>query len=223
MIDGRRRIRRHGGAPRGPAPRGRATRGVRICSLALLLGALLSSTQLSEAASEQRPRAVCHARLVDDRVVTTIELQGLLDEDLLALIRLGLEGRISVEASVFRNRWGFFEQDLATHASEARVGFSSDDRTYVLDGRSRIRDPARFTMGRIALQVSEAHLKSRMTFRAEIRLQVVTESSLAKVVAWVTDSNEEETSGSIVSRGLLSAVAKDLVRTAECSCAVEKP
>jgi hypothetical protein len=150
-------------------------------------------------------------------VVATIELHSLLDDDLLSLIRLGMEGRIRVQASVLRKHWGLFEQDLATRSSEAMIAYLADDRQYILNGRARIRDPARFTIGRIALPVSDSEAATkRMTFRAEIRLQVVTESSLAKVAAWVT-------SGSIISRGLLSAVAEDLVRSAECSCFVERP
>jgi hypothetical protein len=157
-------------------------------------------------------------------VVTTIELHSLLDDDLLSLIRLGMEGRIRVQASVLRKRWGLFEQDLATRWSEAKIAYLADDRQYVLNGRVRIRDPARFTIARIALPLSDpAAAAKRMTFRAEIRLQVVTESSLAKVAAWVTESDEDETSGSILARGLLSAVAEDLVRTTECSCVVVKP
>ncbi|MBN2372039.1 MAG: hypothetical protein JXO72_16275 [Vicinamibacteria bacterium] len=173
---------------------------------------------------EGRPRAVCSARLAGDRVVATIELHSFLDDDLLALIRLGMEGRVRVQASVMRKRLGLFEQDLATQSSDSRIGYSSGERQYVINGRVRIRDPARFTAGRVSLRLKDPDVSAmRLTFRAEVRLQVVTESSLSRVAAWVTESGEESTSGSILARGLLSAVAEDLVRTTECSCLVERP
>lgn len=195
-------------------------RRARARLLALALG-LCGAPPSPASEPAQAPSARCQAAVVADRVVVRVELHGFLDEETLRLLRLGLRGRIATEASLLRKHWGPFEKTLASAAQEAELVVIDDRQTLTLNGRARL-DPERpVALERLALRLGETPPpKSRLMVRASVRLQVVTLSSLSKAAAWATESTEEETGGSILTRGLLAAVVDDLTRAASCACEV---
>jgi hypothetical protein len=153
-------------------------------------------------------------------VVAEIELRGFVEEETLRLLRLGLRGRIRVEASLVRKRWGVFEQTVGSRVMEAHLSSAEDGQALVLNDRTRVEALAPMPLDRLALRFSDRDgAGSRLAVRAGVWLQVVTVSSLSKVAAWATESSEDEAS-SALTRGLLAAVVDDLTRSAECTCAV---
>jgi hypothetical protein len=212
---------RAGGAQRGrahPRPVGHRRHAASVALPAALFWGSLCATPASAGES---PSATCQAHAVGDRVLATIDLQGFVEEEMLRLLRLGMRGRVRVEATALRRRWGVFEQTVATRVVESQLSFTRDTQDLLLDARTRLPASGPITLERLALRVAEHDAAtSRLTLRVSVQLQVVTMSSLSKVAAWATESSDDEASASILTRGLLTAVVNDLTRSAECTCAV---
>jgi hypothetical protein len=179
----------------------------------LLLSSMAASVQAGA------PTASCAARRTGDRVVASVELHEILDVEMQRLLQLGMRGRLRVEASVVRRRFGLFEQTAGTAASEAELAAGPNRRGLLVNGRFQADAGGPVSLERVAVRLSGRERPDEaLTFRVTIQLLVVTVASLSKVAAWVTDSSEEDASSSLVTRALLSAVANDLTRTVECSC-----
>jgi hypothetical protein len=58
-----------------------------------------------------------------------------------------------------------------------------------------------------------------LLLRITAALRIVTVSSLGKVAAWATESNQD--APSLLTRSLLAAVVEDLTRSADCACPVD--
>ncbi len=186
-----------------------------------LLGLLL--VPAASAPAEESPAASCRARLQGDRIVVETELTGFFDEDTLSLVRLGLKGRLHLEAVAYRKRLGLFEQTVALQAMDIEVVWSRSAQALGVGSAKGLAPGKPITLERLALRLGEpARTSSRLLVRMEARLQVVTVRSLSKVAAWATGSSEEEVP-SLLTRSVLSAVAQDLTRSASCECSVESP
>lgn len=169
------------------------------------------------------PEPTCQARRTAERVLVSIELRPLLSEEALRLVRLGLKGQIRIEGAVLRRRLGLFEQTLATVSSRAELSAGPDGRTLLLDGRA-LPSAASIRLERVAVRLDgRTSVDEPLTFRGSVEVRVVTASSLARVAAWATETSEEEASSSLLTRALLEALANDLTRTGDCSCAVRAP
>jgi hypothetical protein len=179
----------------------------------LLVGLLLAAPARAD------PGASCRAHRGNGRVVAEIELRDLLDEETVRLIRLGLRGRLRVEATVLRKRWLFTRQSLVTQSLERTVSAAPGGARLLVDGRTEIADPARWSLDRIPIPV-EGGLPEGLSLEVEVRLQVITAASLGDVASWVTGRKKDE-AGSSLERGVVAAVVDDLTRRATAVCAVE--
>jgi hypothetical protein len=183
------------------------------------MAVLLLACLAASAAGASEPAARCQGRRSEDLVVGSVELRGLLDADSLRLLQLGMKGRLHIDAVVVRKRWGLFEQNAGTSASDAEIGFGAG--RLVVDGRPQEGSEGSITLERVAVPLQErGRADQALTLRVSVRLRIVTASTLSKVAAWATESSEEDASSSIITRGLLSAVAEDLTRSAEATCPV---
>jgi hypothetical protein len=175
------------------------------------------------AARGEQASVACRARRTTDRVAAAVEATPLLGEEARRLILLGMKGSLRVEATVVRRRFGLFEQTLGTASREAVLSAAPDGRTLLLDGRPLPAAGAVVLEG-VAVRLSVAAKPGdALTFRAAVQLRVVTASSLAKVAAWATESNEDDAASSLLTRAVLQAVASDLTRSGECACVALGP
>jgi hypothetical protein len=171
--------------------------------------------------ASERPTVTCEAQVVGDRVLATVSLRGFVEDETLRLLRLGMRGRVRVEATALRRRWGVFEQAAASRMIEARLSSTPDKQDLLLDDRTRLAASRPITLERLALRLTERDATSgRLSLRVAVQLQVGTMSSLSKVAAWATEPGDPDASSSLLTRGLLAAVVNDLTRSAECTCDV---
>ena len=179
---------------------------------ALVLAALLCAPLAARASS-----ASCRAVLAGTRALVGLTLEGLLDRDLLRLVRLGLAGSLSIEVTVTRKRFL-----LGSRVARVSLGFElrwlEDEQVLLLDGR-RVRDPEQLALERIALEVPGGLDPEALDVEARAELKVVTTQSLGDVARWIAGGKSGEASP--ISRNLLGAVADDLTRSAEARCAVK--
>ena len=180
-----------------------------LAAAALLVGA---------SAARAEPAATCTARAVEGRVLAEVELRDFFDDETVRLMRLGLQGRLRVEATVLRKRWLFAQQRVAEEALDQTVSISSADGRLLLDGRPDVRDPARLSLGRIAIPMDRPP-PAGATLEVRVRLQVITATTLGDVASWVTGRKKEEV-GSSLERGVVAAVVDGLARRATASCVV---
>ncbi len=189
--------------------RGRLRRRVTLA----LLGVGLCWAGLSFA--QEGPRATCRATLVGGRVLVDVELAGFLDPELLRLVRLGLEGRLSFEVSVVRRRRLWFDAPVETQSKVASLRASRATGKLWMNDRREVQDPAFLALERVALHVGA---EPEETYGVEVtaRLQVVTASSLDRLAGWISGRGGEEKRA--LPHNVLQAVAEDLSRVASGRC-----
>jgi hypothetical protein len=181
------------------------------------VGALLVAASPRAAAA---PAASCQADRTGERARVQLVLAELFDRELLHLVRLGLRGRIRVEATLFRRRRLWFDERRATDVREVTVGWSKEARTFTLDGAPLV-DPERVTVAPIWLRPAGEPLGGGAHYVSiNARLEVVTVRSLGQVATWLVRGPEtrDPQGGSALSRSLIAYVAADLARTASASC-----
>ncbi len=169
----------------------------------------------------QDPRASCHASVAGGRVVVDVELEGFLDKELLRLIKLGLEGRLSLEVAVVKRRRFWFDAPVEVQSKVASLRYTRSTGKLFMDGRREVVNPALLALERVALRVGA---DPEETYGVEVtaRLQVVTAQSLDKLAEWI--SNRRQREATPVPRNVLQAVADDLARGASAQCdAVARP
>jgi hypothetical protein len=192
-------------------PPGRARRR-RVCAL-VLLAALIARG----AGAEGPAQLLCRAERAGERALVQITVVDLFDRDLLHLVRLGLEGRIALEAALYRRRTFWFDQRLSSESHTAAVSWSKARQAFALDGAAA--DPLRLALPALALRVPDqgAHY-----VEVSVRLEVVTAGSLVQVARWLVrgGSGGEGPTPSALGRSLLAQVAADLARTASARCPV---
>jgi hypothetical protein len=199
---------------RGPPDR---ARWARVCAAALAV-ALALAAAATRAGAEGAAQVLCRAERAGDRARTELTVIDLFDRDLLRLVRLGLEGRIAVEAILYRRRPLWFDQRLGSETRTQVVAWSRARRTFTLDGVAA--EPARMTLAPVVLRAaaSGAHY-----VEVSVRLEVVTAGSLVQVARWLVRGENgagEGATPSLLGRSLLSQVAADLARTAQARCPV---
>jgi hypothetical protein len=182
------------------------------------VGALLVAASPRLAAA---PSASCQADRAGARARVQLVLADLFDRELLHLVRLGLRGKIRVEATLFRHHRFWFDERRATDVREVTVGWSKEARAYTLDGAA-VADPGHLTVAPLWLRPAGEPLGEGAHYVSiNARLEVVTVRSLGQVASWLvrgTDGKDE--GGSALSRSLVAYVAADLARTAAASCGV---
>jgi hypothetical protein len=177
----------------------------RKLALALLL--------LAGAAKAQE--VACKAVLAGTRALVDATIHGLLDRELLRIVKLGVSGRLTVEASVVRRRQLWFGRVVAVSSRELPLTWSEERGTFELDGRA-LSDPEHIPLERIALALGDAGDARAYQVEVVTRLVVVTPGSLGRVAHLL-----EGESDSPLTRTLLGAIANDLVRSGNATCSMQ--
>ena len=158
------------------------------------------------AGAAKAQEVACKAVLAGTRALVDATVHGLLDRELLRIVKLGVAGRLTVEASVTRRRQLWFGHVVAW--SEERGAFE-------LDGRA-LADPEHVSLERIALSLGEADDPRAYQVEVVTRLTVVTSGSLGRVADFLAAESD-----SALARTLLGAIANDLTRSANGTCPVQ--
>ena len=177
----------------------------RRLALALLL--------LAGAAKAQE--VACKAVLAGTRALVDATIHGLLDRDLLRIVKLGLSGRLTVATTVVRRRQLWFGRVVSTTSRDLPLTWSEDRGVFELDGRA-LPDPEHVALERIALSLGESEDPRAYEVELVTRLVVVTPGSLGRVANLLQGETD-----SPLARTLLGAVANDLTRSASGSCRVQ--
>lgn len=174
------------------------------------MAALLLCAEVARAAE-----ATCRATRVGGSARVAVTLEGLLDRDLLRLVRLGLKGRLAVELRAVRKGL-LFGRTVGRAALEVTLAWSEELEALLLDGRP-VRDPRTLELERISLDVDAPEAET-VTVETSARLQVVTAQSLGDVARWITGGDSTAPERSALTRNVIGAVAEDLTRSASCTC-----
>jgi hypothetical protein len=179
------------------------------------VGALLVAASPRLAAA---PAASCQADRAGERARVQLVLADLFDRELLHLVRLGLRGKIRVEATLFRHRSFWFDDRRATDVREVTVGWSKEARSFTVDG-APLPDPSHVVVAPIWLRPTGEALGAGPHYVViNARLEVVTVRSLGQVATWLVRGTDGKEEGSALSRSLVAYVAADLARTATANC-----
>jgi len=176
-------------------------------------GLALALLLLAGAAKAQE--VACKAVLAGTRVLVDATIHGLLDKELLRIVKLGVAGRLSVEASVVRRRQLWFGRVVAARTRELPLVWSEERGVFELDATA-LPNPERVALERITLQLGEADEPRAYEVEVVTRLVVVTPGTLGRVAHLL----EGETD-SALTRTVLGAIANDLTRSASATCPVE--
>ena len=176
--------------------------------LALLMLLLAGAAKAQEVA--------CKAVLAGTRALVDATIHGLLDRELLRIVKLGVPGKLTVEASVSRRRQLWFGRVVTTATRELPLRWSEERGVFELDGRA-LPDPEHISLERIPLVLGEAEEPAAYQVEVVTRLVVVTPGSLGRVAHLL-----EGESDSALTRTLLGAIANDLTRSANATCPVER-
>jgi hypothetical protein len=174
---------------------------------------LVALLLLAGAAKAQE--VACKAVLAGTRALVDATIHGLLDRELLRIVKLGVSGRLMVEASVVRRSQLWFGRVVARTTRELPLIWSEERGAFELDGRA-LSDPENVTLERIALSLGEADDPRAYQVEVVTRLVVVTPGSLGRVAHLL-----EGESDSALTRTLLGAIANDLTRSANATCPVQ--
>jgi len=189
---------------------------VRVVAAGLLCAALC----VSSAARADDARAGCTARLVGGRALVSVTLERFLDPALLRLVRLGLDGRLQVQATLFRRRRAWFDAREVDVRRRAKLSHTRSRGRIDVEGARSIDGTGTIVLDTLSLLPDRAAgPDERYYVEIEARLEVVTAQTLGRVATWMADADERrERSPGVVSRRLLESVAGDLERVAAGSC-----
>lgn len=166
------------------------------------------------AGAAKAQEVACKAVLAGSRALVDATIHGLLDRELLRIVKLGVAGRLTVEATVVRRRQLWFGRVVAATTRELPLTWSEERGAFELDGRA-LPDPEHLTLERIALSLGEAEDPRAYEVEVVTRLVVVTSGSLRRVTGLLEGEND-----SALTRALLDAIANDLTRSANAKCPV---
>jgi len=175
----------------------------------------LAVALLLVAGAAKAQEVACKAVLAGTRALVDATIHGLLDRELLRIVKAGLSGRLTVETSVVRRRQLWFGRVVAATRRELPLTWSEERGVFELDGRA-LPDPEHVALERIALSLGEAEDPKAYEVEVVTRLVVVTPGSLGRVAHLL----EGETD-SALTRTVLDAIANDLTRSANGTCAVQ--
>jgi hypothetical protein len=167
------------------------------------------------AGAAKAQEVACKAVLAGTRALVDATVHGLLDRELLRIVKLGVTGRLTVETSVVRRRQLWFGRVVAATTREIPLTWSEERGVFELDGRALL-DPERVSLERIALSLGEADDPRNYEVVVVTRLVVVTPGSLGRVADLLSGEND-----SPLTRTLLGAIANDLTRSANGACPVQ--
>ena len=156
----------------------------------------------------------CKAVLAGTRALVDATIHGLFDQELLRIVKAGLSGRLTVEATVTRKRSLWFGHTVSVTQRELPLTWNEERGVFELDGRA-LADPESVPLERIALP---AGTDDPRAYEVEVttRLVVVTRGSLGRVATLL-----EGESDSPLARTVLDAIANDLTRNASGTCQVQ--
>lgn len=178
----------------------------------------------------------CQAERAGQRALLQIVVAELFDRELLRLVELGLEGRLHIEAALYRRRRFWMDARVAESQHVFTIAWSKPERRFLLDGRA-ITSPRRFNLPRQSLRPADESLQQASHYvEIALRLEVITASSLGQVARWMVSRpgqptaepdpaaqpapNQAEASGTVLPRALVNYLAADLARTARGRCPV---
>lgn len=167
------------------------------------------------AGAAKAQEVACKAVLAGTRALVDATVHGLLDRELLRIVKLGVAGRLTVEALVVRRRQLWFGRVVAATTREIPLTWSEERGAFELDGRA-LPDPEHVSLERIALSLGEADDPRDYEVEVATRLVVVTRGSLGRVAGLLAGESD-----SPLTRTLLDAIANDLTRAANGTCPVQ--
>jgi hypothetical protein len=170
----------------------------------------------ARAAADGPVQVLCQAEQIGGWARVQVTALDLFDRDLLRLVRLGLDGRIALDVTLYRRRPLWFDRLQGRESRAAVVTWSRSRRSYSLDEQP-LPDPARLALVPVVLR---AQGEGEQYVEISIRLEVVTAGSLVQVARWLVrgQGSEEGPTPSVLGRSLLSQVASDLARSATARC-----
>jgi hypothetical protein len=157
----------------------------------------------------------CKAVLAGTRALVDATVHGLLDRELLRIVKLGVPGRLTVEASVVRRQKLWFGRVVAATTREILLTWSEQRGAFDLDGHA-LPDPEHLSLERITLSLGEAGEPGAYQVEVVTRLTVVTTGSLGRVAGLLAAESD-----SALARTLLGAIANDLTRSGNGTCPVQ--
>ena len=175
----------------------------------------LALIMLVVAGAAKAQEVACKAVLAGTRALVDATVHGLLDRELLRIVKAGMTGKLTVETSVVRRRSLWFGRTVAYTSRELPLTWSEERGAFELDGRA-LADPEHVPLERISLALGESEDPRAYEVEVTTRLVVVTPGSLGRVAGFL----EGETD-SALARTVLGAIANDLTRSANGACAVE--
>jgi hypothetical protein len=175
----------------------------------------LAVALLLVAGAVKAQEVACKAVLAGTRALVDATVHGILDRELLRIVKLGVSGRLRVETSVVRRRQLWFGHVVAVTTRELPLTWSEERGAFELDGRA-LTDPEHVPLERIALSLGEAEDPRAYEVEVTTRLVVVTSGSLGRVANLLAGESD-----SALARTLLGAIANDLTRSANGTCPVQ--
>ena len=175
----------------------------------------LAIAMLLIAGAAKAQEVACKAVLAGTRALVDATIHGLLDRELLRIVKLGVAGQLTVETSVVRRRSLWFGRVVSSTSRELPLTWSEVRGAFELDGRA-IADPEIVPLERIALPLGESEDPKAYEVEIVTKLVVVTPGGLGRVAGFL----EGETD-SALARTVLGAIANDLTRSASGTCAVQ--
>ena len=168
------------------------------------------------AGAAKAQEVACKAMLAGTRALVDATVHGLLDRELLRIVKLGVSGRLTVETSVVRRRQLWFGRVVATKKLELPLRWSEERGVFELDGKA-LSDPEHAALERLVLSLGEAEDPRAYEVEVATQLVVVTSGSLGRVADFLAGESD-----SALARTLLGAIANDLTRSANAKCPVER-
>ncbi|GMU06912.1 hypothetical protein [Corallococcus caeni] len=194
------------------------TQSRRGAALVVAAGLLASGARAEEAS------AACTATLSGRRVTVRPEARAFISPELDRLVRLGLAGKLEVELTLWRRRAFWFD----AHVDNARVTqvLAFTRAGYLLDGRELTGGVGTLELERVAWTLdARPEAEEHFVVQVEVRLQVVTATSLGRMARWLTQETASEATTEArppLLGSLLRSVAEDLARKASARCDVSR-
>ncbi len=187
----------------------------------LILCALIACgvSLCAQTARADAPALRCEAVRVGQRVLVRVSLRDFVAPELARLIRLGLSGRIKLDATLLRRRRFWFDDVVANRTTRTALAWTPR-RGFVLGGRRSVADLGSIDLGTLSVGFGQAG-GSGLYLNIEAELQVVTVSSLRRTAGWITRKGDGSRPGLVKDR-VIDLVVTDLARSAATSCEVRE-
>ncbi|RKH47722.1 hypothetical protein D7X55_11395 [Corallococcus sp. AB049A] len=181
---------------------------------------IVAACLLTSGAHAEEASAACTATLSGRRVMVRPEARAFISPELDRLVRLGLAGKLEVELTLWKRRAFWFDANLDSARITQVLAFTQEG--YVLDGRELTGGVGTLELERVAWTLdARPESDEHFVVQVEVRLQVVTATSLGRMARWLTQG-EPTSSGTPVLTSLLRSVAEDLARQASGRCDVSR-